>query len=383
MILSRLALTSSRLLSNLQSFRSLSPHVSLHKMSLNKKKVCIVGSGNWGSAIAKIIGHNVVKHSEHFEEKVSMWVFEEMVDGKKLTEIINETHVNVKYLPKHPLPANIIAVPDLLDAARDADILIFVVPHQFINRLCDQMAGNIKSTAIGLSLIKGFMTVPTGGIELISHAINKKLNIPVSVLMGANLAPEVADEKFCETTIGSACLEHGNMLRDIIQTDYFRVVVVKDVEAVEMCGALKNIVACGAGFVDGLGYGDNTKAAVIRLGLMEMIKFAELFYPGSQLSTFFESCGVADLITTCYGGRNRRVSEAFVKTKKSIAELEKEMLNGQQLQGPPTAEEVNFMLKNKNLEQKFPLFTAVHQICMGQISPEQMIDCIRNHPEHM
>ena len=83
------------------------------------------------------------------------------------------------------------------------------------------------------------MTVPTGGIELISHAINKKLNIPVSVLMGANLAPEVADEKFCETTIGSACLEHGSMLRDIIQTDYFRVVVVKDVEAVEMCGALK------------------------------------------------------------------------------------------------------------------------------------------------
>ncbi|CAG2065114.1 unnamed protein product, partial [Timema podura] len=142
------------------------------------------------------------------------------------------------------------------------------------------------------------------------------------------------------------------LFRDIIQTDYFRVVVVDDVEAVEVCGALKNIVACGAGFVDGLGLGDNTKAAVIRLGLMEMIRFIGVFYPGSKLSTFFESCGVADLVTTCYGGRNRKISEAFVRTGKSIEELEKELLNGQKLQGPITALEVNHMLKNKSMDDK-------------------------------
>jgi len=112
-------------------------------------------------------------------------------------------------------------------------------------------------------------------------------------------------------------------------------------------------VACAAGFTDGLGLGDNTKAAVIRIGLKEMVRFIKTFYAdGLQLSTFFESCGVADLITTCYGGRNRRVSEAFVKTGKDIAKLEEEMLNGQKLQGFQTAEEVYTMLKTSGHDDR-------------------------------
>jgi glycerol-3-phosphate dehydrogenase (NAD+) len=348
----------------------------------DKVKVCIVGSGNWGSAIAKIVGANA-KNLPQYDERVTMYVFEEMINGKKLTEIINETHENVKYLPGHTLPSNVVAVPDVVEAAKDADILIFVIPHQFIKGLGAAMVGKIKPTAIGLSLIKGFDTAEGGGIELISHIITKHLKIPCAVLMGANLANEVADEKFCETTIGCKDKKMAPVLRDLFQTPNFRVVVSDDVDAVEICGALKNIVACGAGFVDGLKLGDNTKAAVIRLGLMEMIKFVDVFYPGSKLATFFESCGVADLITTCYGGRNRKCSEAFVTSGKTIKQLEDEMLNGQKLQGPITAEEVNFMLKAKKMEEKFPLFTAIHKICTSQIKPNELIDCIRNHPEHM
>lgn len=351
-------------------------------MASTKKKICIIGSGNWGSVIGKVIGSNVV-NLDTFHNDVNMYVYEEIIDGKKLTEIINETHENVKYLPGYKLPPNIIAIPDLVTAAQDCDFLVFVVPHQFVHTICAALYGKIKPTAVGLSLIKGFDKAEGGGIDLISHIIKRQLKIHCAVLMGANLAHEVAEEKFCETTIGCKDKRLGPVLRDLIQTDYFRVVVVDDVDTVEICGALKNIIACGAGFVDGLGLGDNSKAAVIRLGIMEMIKFVDIFFPGSRLSTFFESCGVADVITTCYGGRNRRVSEEFVKTGKSIVELEKELLNGQKLQGPLTAVEVNFMLKNKGLEEKFPLFTAVHHVCIGEKSPLEFIDCIRHHPEHM
>ena len=114
---------------------------------------------------------------------------------------------------------------------------------------------------------------------------------------------------------------------------------------------------------------------------LKIFRYGDTFYPGGDHATYFESCGVADLITTCYGGRNRKVSEvssnigdniyisdtvmlaqAFVVRKKSIVELESDMLNGQKLQGPETAAEVNHLLASKGLEAEFPLFTAVHKV---------------------
>lgn len=346
------------------------------------KKVCIVGSGNWGSAIAKIVGSNAAQ-LDKFDSTVNMWVFEEEIGGKKLTEIINTQHENVKYLPGHKLPPNVVAVPDVVKAAADADILIFVVPHQFIGKLCDQLKGHIKKEALGISLIKGVDEGPDG-LKLISDIIREQLGIEMSVLMGANIANEVADGKFCETTIGCKNLEKGQILKDLMQTPDFRISVVQEADTVEICGALKNVVAVGAGFCDGLGFGDNTKAAVIRLGLMEMIAFSKIFCKGPVTSaTFLESCGVADLITTCYGGRNRKVAEAFAKTGKSIEQLEKEMLNGQKLQGPQTSAELHHILKHKNLVDKFPLFTAVYQICYEGKPVSDFIKCLQNHPEHM
>jgi glycerol-3-phosphate dehydrogenase (NAD+) len=122
-------------------------------MNKPREKVCLIGSGNWGSAIAKIVGRNVSKYPE-FDNEVRMWVFEEIVKGQRLTEIINTTHENVKYLPNIPLPKNVVAVPELLKTVEGATLLIFVVPHQFVKGVCEQLYDKLEPNARAISLIK-------------------------------------------------------------------------------------------------------------------------------------------------------------------------------------------------------------------------------------
>ncbi|EFO27767.1 glycerol-3-phosphate dehydrogenase [Loa loa] len=342
-------------------------------------KITLIGSGHWGSAIALIVGRNAEKYRNDFDPEVRMWVHEEMVNGKKLTEIINTQHENVKYLPGKELSSNVVAVDDLVAACTNSDILIFVIPHQFVESICNQLKGHLKEGALAISLIKGFLIDKKEGvIRLVSEEIRELLNIDTAVLMGANVAQEVANEEFSEATIGyKGQKEKWPILKKLFESDNFRVNLTKDSNTVELCGGLKNIVACATGFADGLGCGNNTKAAIIRLGLLEIIVFVELFYHGSNIQTYFESCGIADLVAACSSGRNRKICEAFVKTRKSIQDLEREVLNGQSVQGPATAEAVFVMLKKHNMVSRFPLFVAVHQICNQQLSPSCLMEHLR------
>eukprot|EP00794_Sanderia_malayensis_P003846 gene3846-4382_t len=123
------------------------------KIKFSEDAFFLLQTASSGSAIARIVGSNTAT-SPYFEEAVNMYCYEEYIDGKRLTEIINTQHENVKYLPGHKLPDNIIAVPDAKDAAIDADILIFVVPHQFVTAVCAQMKAAVKKDAMAISLIK-------------------------------------------------------------------------------------------------------------------------------------------------------------------------------------------------------------------------------------
>ncbi|KAK9451363.1 NAD-dependent glycerol-3-phosphate dehydrogenase N-terminus-domain-containing protein [Limtongia smithiae] len=357
-------------LSSLKSHLSYSPSSSASAPPpppAMKYRVSIIGSGNWGSAIAKIVSENTAANPGLFDESVRMWVYEELVAGQKLTEIINTKHENVKYLPGIALPTNLVAVPDLLDTVAGADILVFNVPHQFLPRLCGQLKGKIPSTVRAISCIKGVELSPDG-ITIIAKYISDELGIYCGALSGANLAPEVAQEKFSETTIAYKVPDPADTIsqktmKTLFHRPYFHVNVVEDVAGVSLCGALKNIVALASGFVDGMGWGDNAKAAIIRRGLLEMTKFGREFFPECEAATFTEeSCGVADVITSCAGGRNHKLGVALITSKRPIFELEEDLLKGQKAQGVTTAQEVHEFLEKRGMAQDFPLFTAVNDI---------------------
>ncbi|KAJ5717483.1 hypothetical protein N7488_003129 [Penicillium malachiteum] len=407
----------------------------------HKHKVTVVGSGNWGSAIAKIVAENAASNPDLFEEKVEMWVFEENVEiekdsphydpayagPQKITEVINRTHENVKYLPGIRLPDNLHANPSLEDAVKDSTILIFNLPHQFIHKTCETIKGKILPYARGISCIKG-VDVQEDGISLFSETIGKALGIYCGALSGANIANEVALEKWCETTVAydpphmdskaptpqrspSASqtnlieFEHkdvsGNfskvklqalpsdyppvdhaVLKSLFHRPYFHVRVVNDVAGVSISGALKNVVAIAAGWVVGMGWGDNAKSAVMRVGLMEMVRFGDRFFGATiEQRTFTEeSAGVADLITSSSGGRNFRCAKYSVERNQPIEEVERTELNGQKLQGTLTAVEVNKFLKKQGMEDEFPLFTAVYRILEGTMQVADIPSYIERPP---
>jgi glycerol-3-phosphate dehydrogenase (NAD+) len=273
-------------------------------------------------------------------------------------------------------------------AVKDANLLIFVTPHQFIGRICDTISGSLYPKAEGISLVKGFDLnekdsdqYQVDHIDFVSMEISRKLSIPISVLMGANLALDIAKEHFSEAAIGyNRADENAIIWKHIFQTSYFRIKLVPDIISVELYGGLKNIVALAAGFVDGLyppAFVNNTKAAIIRRGLVEMQRFREFFQLKTglceQADVIWESCGLADVITSSFGGRNKRIAEEFARRQSenpsdhfTIEELENEILKGQKLQGPATCKYIYHWLAARQAEAHFPLFITVYKICYEQ-----------------
>jgi len=263
-------------------------------------------------------------------------------------------------------------VPDVCDTVKDCDLLIFVLPHQFVYKVCQQIKSVVKPTAKAITLVKG-LHVEMGIPRVFSDVIGEVLDIECSALSGANVAKDIAKGEFSETTIGYKDPNLAAIWQQLFNRPHFRVGCVPDVAGVQVCGAVKNLVALAAGFCDGMGLGTNAKSAIIRIGVEEMKLLSALLFDGVLEDTFFSSAGFADVITTCFGGRNVKCAAEFVRRgggqKTSWEAIEAELLGGQKMQGHLTCMEVNDCLKKFEIESLFPLFKATYEVACRNADP--------------
>ncbi|XP_043065024.1 titin homolog [Drosophila ficusphila] len=344
-----------------------------------KLKVCIVGAEGWGTAIAAAVSNNVLKGD--FDSRVHIYVNDEMIDDKVLSEVINSHHENVKYLPGIKLSNNLLAANDLLEAAQNADILIFSSAQENIKSYCKILAGNIKESAFAVSMSKGLMRESDGQITLVSQEISERLGIPCYSMMSTHSAMEMAQEEQCEVTLGCSDEGHARLLTDVLQTENCSVISVDDVDGVELCGTLTDVVALGAGFVDGLRLGENSQVAAVHLVIKEMMRFIETFFPSAEMSTFYDNCGVANTVSASFVNKNATFAKSFITSGKTIEEIEAGLPNGRKILGPMVVAQVNALLEKEIMQAEFPLFTAIHLICQSEASPELMLEALRNHPD--
>lgn len=258
------------------------------------KRIAVIGDGGWGTALALVLQRN--------GHTVSVWgPFAEYI------EQIKQQGENTKFLPGVQLPDHIQWTADHAEAVRDADAVVLAVPSKFYHGVVDQFQPHITPGSVVVSVTKGLDKDTHHRMTQTAEAILS--GPPIVALSGPSHAEEVA----CgvPSAVVAACSDHSvaEQVQHLFNSDVFRVYTSNDTVGVELGGALKNVIAIAAGVSDGIGFGDNTKAALMTRGLAEMTRLGTAL--GAQAFTFSGLSGMGDLIVTCGSqhSRNRRVGE--------------------------------------------------------------------------
>ncbi len=283
---------------------------------MNDTKIAILGAGGWGTAIASIIGSK--------GKALNLWAREEEV-----AEDICRNRCNSVFLPGVVLPDGIKASSDLGEVVSDADILIIAIPSYAVAEVAGQVARWAREGVVIASATKGFDPISQKRMSEVLHNAIPQVEDRIAVLSGPNHAEEIGRRIPSASVIASANKDVSELLQNILMTDFFRVYTNCDVLGVEIGGALKNIIALDAGASDGLGFGDNTRAALVTRGLAEMMRLGVAM--GANAKTFSGLSGIGDLLATCTSkhSRNRRVGyeiaqgrtlEEIISSTKTVAE---------------------------------------------------------------
>ena len=256
-----------------------------------KKNVTVIGAGSWGTALASVLADN--------GHQVTIWVRD-----PKLAEQINTKHVNEKYLPEVNLSSNIVANVDLKEAVTGKPVVLLAVPSHAMRQICRQLIPFLEPEVLLIHATKGFELESLKRMsEVIMEEIPLSISSKLAVLSGPSHAEEVVRRQPTTVVVSSAFEESMLRSQDLMMNSNFRVYTNPDLIGAEIAGALKNIIALGAGMSDGLGYGDNAKAALLTRGLAEISRLGMKL--GAMPPTFAGLAGVGDLIVTCTSKHSR------------------------------------------------------------------------------
>lgn len=313
-----------------------------------KEKIAVLGDGGWGTTLAIHLGRQGYK--------VSLWSA-----FKKYAHFLDKKRRNPKFLPGIRIPANIHISHSLEVVIADAKVIVIAVPSHFFRRVIKKMEKVDLKGKVILSVTKG---IESSTLLRMSQVLDKELGrVKIAVLSGPTIAKEVAKGIPTTAVIASRDLRTAKMLQRIFNNGSFRIYTNSDLIGVELGGCLKNIIAIACGVSDGLGFGTNTKAAILARGLAEMSRLGKVL--GAKEKTFAGISGLGDLVTTCISpfSRNRFVGEQLGKGRhlKNILNKMEMVAEGvetaksayrlslkHKVSMPITREVYNILYRNKN-----------------------------------
>ena len=314
-------------------------------------KISVLGAGSWGTALAIILSNN--------GHDVTLWEYK-----KEYVKGLIKQHENKVFLPGISIPQEITITHTLEQASNDQHMIVIAIPTQFVRSVLKKMKKfSFKNTTF-VSVAKG---IEKETLVTVNHIISDELDIDesnIAVLSGPSHAEEVSRKIPTAVVAASSSINTAKDVQAAFMTSYFRVYSTTDIIGVELGGALKNVIAIGAGIIDGAKFGDNTKAAIMTRGIAEISRLGiEL---GAKPVTFSGLSGMGDLIVTCMSrhSRNRYVGEQIGMGKK-LPEILKSMK--MVAEGVETCKSVHQLAAKHHID--VPIANAVYNILFEERDP--------------
>ncbi len=319
-------------------------------------RIGVIGAGSWGTTLAHLLAEKGYV--------VSLWVYE-----KDLVEAIQKTRENTLYLSGFPLSERIDPSGDIEKVTRGRRLLVMVVPSHVYRSVAVHMIPHLEKNAVIVSATKGIENetlLTMSGIW--KELLPESLGVRVVTLAGPSFAREVMQKTPTAVTVAAEDLETAKEVQHVFHTPYFRVYTSPDKVGVELAGALKNVIAIAAGVCDGLGYGLNTRAALITRGLAEITRLGVRL--GAHPLTFAGLSGIGDLLLTCTGDLSRNRTVGFrLGRGESLEEILADMR--MVAEGIRTCTSVHALAKKMNVEM--PICEQMYKILQEKKDPRQAV----------